>query len=85
MNGPGPFKPLNFPIRSTTAFSHWSATRMEAAISTERISRTTNRASFTTCETRNANEIATKITNTEAVMGLNQSFLLTFVVIGINF
>ena len=85
MNGPGPFSPLNFPIRSTTAFSHWSATRMDAAINTERIIRIPNKASFTICVPHKANEIATKMTNTEAVIGLNQSFLITFVVIVLIF
>ena len=30
MNGPGPFSPLNLPIRSTTARSHWLAIWIEA-------------------------------------------------------
>ena len=74
-NGPGPFNPRYFPIRRTTARSHWSATRTMAA---RKVAKTKPAAAVTGPMAFNTNKAMSapiKIVKTVTAMELTPVFV----------
>jgi len=84
-NGPGPFSPLNLPMRSTTARSHWSATRIDADSKPNTKIPDSATIELITIRLCRANRMRAGITNTEMEMGLAHPLFFTFTFIVIRF
>jgi hypothetical protein len=79
MKKPGPFNPVNLPIRKTTAFSHWSAIWIEKETKTEKTNAPISTATLIISRKNNPPITADKQIRIVNEIGLSKFFDFIFI------